>query len=64
MINEDGTGLEQLTYDGVFDSFPMFSPNGKKLCSHPTAITVEPAIPIYLLLIGWNKILGHLALGH
>ena len=26
MINEDGTGLERSTYDGVFDSFPMFSP--------------------------------------
>ncbi|MBL7877634.1 MAG: PD40 domain-containing protein, partial [Cyclobacteriaceae bacterium] len=31
MINEDGSGLEQITYDGVFDSFPMFSPDGKKI---------------------------------
>ena len=31
MINEDGTGLEQITYDGMFDSFPMFSPDGTKL---------------------------------
>ena len=31
MINEDGTGLERVTHDSVFDSFPMFSPNGKKL---------------------------------
>lgn len=31
MINEDGTGLEQITYDKVFDSFPMFSPDGTKL---------------------------------
>jgi Tol biopolymer transport system component len=31
MINEDGTGLEQITYDSVFDSFPMFSYDGKKL---------------------------------
>ncbi len=31
MINIDGTGLERLTYNNVFDSFPMFSPNGKKL---------------------------------
>ena len=31
MINEDGTGLEQISYDGVFDSFPMFSPDGKKI---------------------------------
>jgi Tol biopolymer transport system component len=31
MINTDGTGLEQITYDKVFDSFPMFSPDGKKI---------------------------------
>ncbi len=31
LINLDGTGLERLTYNNVFDSFPMFSPDGKKL---------------------------------
>jgi Tol biopolymer transport system component len=31
MINEDGTGLEQVTYDEVFDSFPMFSYDGKQI---------------------------------
>lgn len=31
IINADGTGLERITYNNVFDSFPMFSPNGKKL---------------------------------
>lgn len=31
MINLDGSGKEQITYDGVFDAFPMFSPDGKKL---------------------------------
>jgi TolB protein len=31
MINIDGTGLEQVTFDEAFDSFPMFSYNGKKL---------------------------------
>ncbi|KFD45641.1 hypothetical protein M513_13488 [Trichuris suis] len=31
MINDDGTGLSQITYDKTFDSFPMFSPDGKKL---------------------------------
>jgi hypothetical protein len=30
-INVDGTGLEQVTFDGIFDAFPMFSPDGKKL---------------------------------
>jgi len=31
LINLDGTGLERLTYNTTFDSFPMFSPDGKKL---------------------------------
>jgi len=31
MINEDGTGLEQITMDSYFNAFPMFSPNGKHL---------------------------------
>jgi len=31
VINIDGTDLQRLTYNNVFDSFPMFSPDGKKL---------------------------------
>jgi len=31
LINSDGTGLERITDNSVFDSFPMFSPDGKKL---------------------------------
>ena len=31
LINEDGTGIEQVTFEGQFNSFPMFSPDGKKL---------------------------------
>ncbi|MCG8015121.1 MAG: hypothetical protein JAY97_02810 [Candidatus Thiodiazotropha sp. 'RUGA'] len=31
LINSDGSGLERVTYNKIFDSFPMFSPNGKKL---------------------------------
>jgi Tol biopolymer transport system component len=31
LINDDGTGLEQVTFDGRFNSFPMFSPDGKRL---------------------------------
>lgn len=31
MINEDGTGLKQISHDKTFDAFPMFSPDGKKL---------------------------------
>jgi Tol biopolymer transport system component len=31
LMNLDGTGLERLTVNDVFDSFPMFSPDGRKL---------------------------------
>jgi Tol biopolymer transport system component len=31
MINIDGTGLEQITFGHVFESFPVFSPDGKYL---------------------------------
>jgi Tol biopolymer transport system component len=31
LINDDGTGLEQITFSGSFNSFPMFSPDGKRL---------------------------------
>ena len=31
MINIDGTGLKQISYDKTFDSFPMFSYDGKKI---------------------------------
>ena len=30
-INIDGTGLEKITEESLFNAFPMFSPNGKKL---------------------------------
>ena len=31
LVNDDGTGLEQITFEGRFNSFPMFSPDGKLL---------------------------------
>jgi Tol biopolymer transport system component len=31
VINTDGTGLQRVTYGARFDSFPMFSRDGKKL---------------------------------
>jgi len=31
LINIDGTGLKRITFNTVFDSFPMFSPDGRKL---------------------------------
>jgi Tol biopolymer transport system component len=31
LITDDGTGLERLTVEGQFNSFPMFSPDGTRL---------------------------------
>jgi Tol biopolymer transport system component len=31
VIGEDGSGLEQVTTSPEFDSFPMFSPDGRHL---------------------------------
>ena len=31
LVNLDGSGLEQITFDDQFDGFPMFSPDGKSL---------------------------------
>ncbi|TAJ22816.1 MAG: hypothetical protein EPO64_12730, partial [Nitrospirae bacterium] len=31
LVGDDGTGLEQVTFAGGFNSFPMFSPDGKQV---------------------------------
>ncbi|RUM94480.1 MAG: hypothetical protein DSZ28_03020 [Thiothrix sp.] len=31
LINQGGRGRERITFNTGFDSFPMFSPDGKKL---------------------------------
>jgi Tol biopolymer transport system component len=31
MVDLDGSNMEQITYDTMFDAFPMFSPDGKKI---------------------------------
>lgn len=31
IMKADGSGVERLTFNNVFDSFPMFSPDGRKL---------------------------------
>jgi Tol biopolymer transport system component len=31
LIHSDGSGLERITYNAMFDGFPMFSPDGRKL---------------------------------
>ena len=30
-VGDDGAGLERLTFEGEFNSFPMFSPDGKRV---------------------------------
>ena len=36
LVNLDGTGLEQVTFNTTFDGFPMFSPGRKaNWCSDP-----------------------------
>jgi TolB protein len=42
LINVDGTGLERITYGARFDSFPMFSRDGKKLVFASTRKAKEP----------------------
>jgi len=41
-VNLDGTGLQRVTTEGNFNSFPMFSPDGKTLawCSDRNAVTM------------------------
>lgn len=31
LVGDDGSGLERLTFEGQFNSFPMFSPDGKRV---------------------------------
>jgi len=42
LINIDGTGLERITFNTVFDSFPMFSPDGKKIVFGSNRNAKEP----------------------
>ena len=41
-VNIDGTGLERVSFDARFDSFPMFSRDGKKLVFASTRHGKEP----------------------
>jgi Tol biopolymer transport system component len=41
-INVDGTGLERISFDARFDSFPMFSRDGRRLLFASTRNSKEP----------------------
>lgn len=54
LINDDGSGLERITFNTVFDSFPMFSPDGKKLVFGSNRNTTKPrATDVYIA--DWNE---------
>ena len=42
LINVDGSGLEQVTFDPTFDGFPMFSPDGTKLVFASNRHSIKP----------------------
>jgi Tol biopolymer transport system component len=42
LVNTDGTDTERVTYGARFDSFPMFSPDGKKLLFCSTRNATAP----------------------
>jgi Tol biopolymer transport system component len=42
IVNVDGTGLERVTYGARFDSFPMFSRNGRMLVFSSTRNSSQP----------------------
>ncbi len=54
LINSDGSGLQRLTYNKIFDSFPMFSPDGSKLAFGSNRNAAKPrATDIFI--VDWNE---------
>jgi Tol biopolymer transport system component len=54
LINSDGTGLKRITWNKVFDSFPMFSPDGSKIVFGANRNPAKPrATDIFIA--DWNE---------
>lgn len=54
LINSDGSGLQRLTHNQVFDSFPMFSPDGRKIVFGANRTPGKPrATDIFIA--DWNE---------
>lgn len=51
-VKLDGTGLQQITSEGSFNSFPMFSPDGKYLAWESSRNTKKPG-DINILVARW-----------
>ncbi len=55
LIQSDGSGLVRITYNNVFDSFPMFSPDGKKLAFGSNRNPAKPrATDVYIAQ--WDEV--------
>jgi Tol biopolymer transport system component len=55
VINRDGTGLRQVTFDEGFDGFPMFRTMERNWSGHQTETQKAKAKPTSLLQTGSNK---------
>ena len=54
LMDVNGGGLQRITYNKVFDSFPMFSPNGKRLVFASNRNAAKPrATDIFIA--DWNE---------
>ncbi len=54
-IDLDGTGLVQLTHGGTFNSFPHFSPDGKRLAWCSNRSTPKDQRQFHVFVAEWGR---------